>query len=85
MPDDEEEYEDETDQKNDEWFKENFFDLMQQYPREWIAVLDGRVIANGAYRIDVEDKAKAIAGELEYSVYFVPPTGTFTDIGYAQR
>ena len=83
--DDEEEYESEEDVKNDEWFKDNYIDLIDEHPRQWIAVMDQAIIAVGATRIEVEDKAKAIAGEREYSVYFVNPTATVTDTGYAQR
>jgi hypothetical protein len=32
--DDEEEYESEEDKKNDEWFKDNYIDLMEEHPRE---------------------------------------------------
>ncbi|MEM0449018.1 MAG: DUF5678 domain-containing protein [Methanomassiliicoccales archaeon] len=81
----EEEYESEEDRRNDEWLKDNFFDLVADYPREWIAVMGQRIIARGATRIEVEDKAKAIAGDREYSVYFIPPTATFTDVGYTTR
>ena len=83
--DEEEEYESEEDRRNDEWFKESFFDLIEEYPREWIAVMDQKVIARGATRIEAEDRGREIAGEQEFSVYFVPPTGTFTDVGYAPR
>jgi hypothetical protein len=83
--DNEEEYESEEDMKNDEWFKDNYIDLMEEHPREWIAVMDQRIIATGSTRIEVEDKAKAIAGERDYSVYFVNPTATITDTGYSQR
>lgn len=82
---DEEEYESEEDKKNDEWLKENFFDLVEEHPREWIAVMDKRIIARGATRIEAEDKGRAIAGDNDFSVYFIPPTATFTDAGYASR
>jgi hypothetical protein len=83
--DEEEEYESEEDVKNDEWLKENFFDLVDEHPREWIAVMDQRIIAVGATRIEAEDRGREVAGEHEFSVYFIPPTATFTDAGYASR
>jgi hypothetical protein len=83
--DNEEEYESEEDVKNDGWFKDNYIDLIEGHPREWIAVMDQTIIAVGATRIEVEDKAKAIAGERDYSVYYVNPTATVTDTGYAPR
>jgi hypothetical protein len=77
--------ESEEDVKNDEWFKKNFIDLMQKYPREWIAVKDCEIIATGLSKNEVADMADEIAGEEEYSLYFVPPTSTFTDTGYTNR
>ena len=85
MFDEEEEYESEEDKKNDQWFKDNYVDLIEGHPREWIAVMDQVIIASGATRIEIEDKAKAIAGERDYSVYYVNPTATITDSGYAPR
>ncbi len=83
--DEEEEYESEEDVKNDEWFKENYIDLIEEHPREWIAVMDKAIIAIGATRTEADDKAKAIAGERDYSIYFINPTATVTDTGYAPR
>ena len=85
MFDEEEEYESEEDVKNDEWFKENYIDLIEEHPREWIAVMDRAIIAIGATRTEADDKAKAIAGERDYSIYFINPTATVTDTGYAPR
>ncbi len=85
MFDEEEEYESEEDVKNDQWFKENYIDLIEEHPREWIAVMDGVIIAIGATRTEADDKAKVIAGEHDYSIYFINPTATVTDIGYAPR
>jgi hypothetical protein len=79
------EIESESDKKNDEWLKENFFDLVEEHPREWIAVMDQKIIAVGATRIEAEDKGADIAGERDFSVYFIPPTATFTDVSYASR
>ncbi len=83
--DNEEEYESEEDKRNDEWFKTNYIELMEKHPRDWIAVIDQKIVATGATRIEVEDRATAIAGERDYSVYFVNPTATVTDTGYAPR
>ncbi len=83
--DDEEVHESMKDMRNDMWFKENYIDLMQKHPREWIAVLDQKVIANGSSKTDVEVRADEIAGDEEYSLYFVLPTATVTDAGYSHR
>jgi hypothetical protein len=84
--DDDEEYEDEEDLRNDEWFKENYLDLMEDHPREWIAVSGQRLVCTGATRIEAEDRARELLGEKSaYSVYFVAPVDTITDVGYARR
>ena len=86
VPDDDDEaYEDEEDLQNDQWFKENYYDLIEQHPREWIAVAKGKIVSNGATRIEVEDKARDVLGSDEFSVYFVPPVDRSTDITYATR
>ena len=66
--------EDTVDQSNDAWFKENYLDLVQQYPRQWIAVLHRQVICNAARRPRAEAEARKIAGHREFSLYFVEPT-----------
>jgi hypothetical protein len=82
---DDEMKESETDLKNDEWFKENYLDLIVKHPREWIAVMDQQIIATSSNEIEVENKAKEIAGSKEFSKYFVAPTATFTDTNYSDR
>lgn len=70
---------------NDRWLRSNFIDLMQKYPREWIAVLGMKVIANASTQADVINMADAIAGGKEYSTYFIPATGMATDVGYSHQ
>ncbi len=84
--DDEEEYESEEDLKNDQWFKDNYLDLIEDHPREWIAVSGQRLVCTGATRIDVDDKARDLLGEgKDFSVYYVTPVDTITDVAYARR
>ena len=84
--DDEEEFENEEDLKNDQWFKDNYLDLIEDHPREWIAVAEQRLICTGATRIDVDDKARRLLGEAkDFSVYYVTPVDTITDVSYARR
>lgn len=66
--------EDELDLSNDAWLETNYLYLVQQYPRLWIAVMDQQVICDGATKREVEGKAKNIAGDREFSVYFIEPT-----------
>jgi hypothetical protein len=77
--------EDEADIMNDKWVEENFLDLVQKYPREWIAVMDRQVICSGITEGETESKAKSIAGDREFSVYFIPETPMETDVSYSRR
>ena len=85
MFDDEEEYESEEDVKNDQWFKENYIDLVEEHPRGWVAVMDQAIIAIGATRIEARTRPRRSPGDHDYSVYFINPTATVTDTGYAPR
>jgi len=75
MADDEEPSEDAVDVKNDEWMRANYLDLIQDYPNRWIAVLDQKVICSGNRKRAVESEAKGIAGDREFSLYFIEPSG----------
>jgi len=66
--------EDDIDLSNDQWLEENYFDLVQKYPRLWIAVIDQQVICDAGTKSAAEAKAKKIAGDQEFSVYFIEPT-----------
>lgn len=63
-----------AEQTNDAWFEEHFVELVQRYPGSWIAVLDRTVIAEGATKFAVNSAAKKLAGDREYSLYFIEPT-----------
>lgn len=85
MPNDDEMDESEDDLSNDEWFKANYIDLMQEHARDWIAVMDKKIIAAASTQSEVEILANEIAGDNEYSVYFVAPTAMVTDAGYSKK
>jgi hypothetical protein len=74
MMNDEEPSEDQEDMKNDQWLKENYLDLIQDYPNRWIAVLNQKIISTGNSKRQVESAAREIAGEREFSVYFIEPS-----------
>jgi hypothetical protein len=78
----EEKQESKEDLINDKWVEDNFEDLMQEYPRRWIAVMDQKVIASGGLRYFLERKAKKMVKDKAYSIYFIPPTSTRTDVTY---
>jgi hypothetical protein len=85
VSEDQEHSENETDLKNDEWFKDKYIDLMQEHPREWIAVMDQRIIAVSSNEIEVNILAKKVAGDKEYSLYFIAPTAMVTDASFSQK
>ncbi len=85
MSENKDKHESEDDKRNDEWFKENYIDLIQKHARDWIAVMDRKIIAISSTETEVQQKAKNIAGGKEFSVYFVAPTASSTDSDYAQR
>lgn len=66
--------EDSAGRSNDEWFKANLLDLVEKYPRQWIAVLDGAVICTSASRGRARAEAKRIAAGKEFSLYFIEPS-----------
>lgn len=74
--------EDEEDLVNDRWVRENFMSLVQSYPTQWIAVMDKRVICSGVTENETESKARETVGKRRFSLYFIPPTPTWTDVGY---
>jgi len=85
MAPDDEINESETDRKNDQWFKDNYIDLMQEHARDWIAVMDQKIIAVSSNETDLELEANKVAGDNEYSIYFVSPTSPITDVCYPHR
>ncbi|MGD0057712.1 MAG: DUF5678 domain-containing protein [Methanomassiliicoccales archaeon] len=75
--------EDEEDLENDKWVEENFLRLVQAYPREWVAVMDQRVVCSGITESETDSKARKIIGARKFSLYFIPSTPTGTDVSYA--
>ena len=58
----------------DEWFKEHFLELVERYPGSWIAVSEGKVIADGTTRRSVTSAATRTAAGHAFSVYLIEPT-----------
>jgi len=72
--DENETLEDDADIRNDLWVKENYVGLCDEFPNQWIAVADQDVIASAITKRQVEKKAKEIAQERRFSVYFMEPS-----------
>lgn len=66
--------EEDYDKKNDEWFKANYLDLIQDYPFTWIAVCDQKVVATASTKAGAETKAKDAVGDKRCSFYFIEPS-----------
>jgi len=71
---DEEPIEDIDDIRNDIWLKENYVGLVNEYPNQWIAVIDQEVVAKGSTRRQVESEVQEIAKGRSYSMYFIEPS-----------
>lgn len=85
MSENEEKHESEDDKRNDEWFKENYIDLMQEHARDWITVMERKIVAISSTEMEAQLKGKKIAAGKEFSVYFVAPTASATDSDYSQQ
>lgn len=72
--DNKDEEESQEDIRNDLWLKENYIDLISDYPNQWIAVLDQKVVSTGNSKRQVEKQAKEIAGDRQFSLYFIEPS-----------
>lgn len=59
---------------NDNWFRDNLLDLVEKYPNQWIAVLNGNVIASSSSRRRARAEAKRVAGGGDFSLYFIQPS-----------
>jgi len=64
-----------SDMRNDEWFKQNYLYLIQDYPNMWIAVQDQKVVAHGNNRYQVSSDAKKAGGDRPFSLYFIEQSG----------
>ncbi len=71
-----------TTPSNDEWFRDNIFDLVEKYPNQWIAVLDRTVICTSASRRRAQAEAKKVAAGREFSLYFIEPS--MLQMGFAR-
>ncbi len=66
--------EDESRVSNDEWFAANLLDLVQQYPNQWIAVLDRQVICTSSSKRRAQAEARRLAEGRDFSLYFIEPS-----------
>jgi len=63
-----------SDASNDVWLEQNWMDLIQDYPRQWIAVMEQKVICSAPTKSGANSAAKEIAKGKPFSLYFIEPT-----------
>ena len=68
---------------NDDWFAANLLDLVQRYPNQWIAVLDGNVICSSSSKRRAQGEARRGAAGRDFSLYFIEPS--MLQMGFARR
>jgi hypothetical protein len=66
--------EDDADIRNDLWVKENYIGLCDEFPNQWIAVMDQDVVASGISKRGVQAKAEELAKGRRFSLYFMEPS-----------
>lgn len=54
-----------------DWAYEHYATLAAEHPNQWVAVVDGRVVAAGMDLGKVESVARGIAGRKDVAVLFV--------------
>jgi len=55
---------------DDRWANEHYNDIVKQYPNQWIAVVDKKVVASGKSIAEVIKKAKLTYAGREFPVLF---------------
>lgn len=54
-----------------DWAYEHYATLATEHPNQWVAIVDGRVVAAGMDLGEVESVARAIAARKDVAVLFV--------------
>ena len=54
-----------------DWAYEHYATLAAEHPNQWVAVLEGRVVAAGVNLGEVESVARGIAGRKDVAVVFI--------------
>jgi hypothetical protein len=64
-------------QKNDQFSRNNYKKLQEKYANKYVAIEDGRVIANGSSMVDLHKRATKIAKDARLVLFeFIPAKGT---------
>ncbi len=63
--------------EDEKWMNEHLRELREQYPDQWVAVVNGKVVAAGKNLAEVERLAEERTGEKEFPVRLVEATRKF--------
>lgn len=56
--------------EDDQWASEHYGDIVKQYPNQWVAVVDKKVIAAGKSMTEVINKAQSVYAGRQFPVLF---------------
>ena len=54
-----------------DWTSQHYSELMQKYPNEWVAVVDGKIISHGKDLEKIIKEAKRKTGKEHIAVEFI--------------
>jgi hypothetical protein len=56
--------------EDSKWASEHFTEIVKEYPNQWVAIVDKKVVAAGRTIAEVEKKATEKTGRDEFPIYF---------------
>lgn len=56
--------------EDNKWASENFAEIVREYPDQWVAIVDKKVIAAGKTIAEVEEITAEKTGRNEFPIYF---------------
>lgn len=57
--------------EDEDWAYDNYNELVEKYPDQWISIVDKNVVASGKKRAEVIELAKKIAGKRDFPTIFL--------------
>lgn len=57
--------------EDEDWAYDNYNELVEKYPDQWISIIDKNVVASGKRRAEVIELAKKIAGKRDFPTIFL--------------
>ncbi|MEW6607705.1 MAG: DUF5678 domain-containing protein [bacterium] len=54
-----------------EWLNKHYSDLRNQYPDQWVAVVNQKVVSSGTNLAQIETEAKTKTGRKEFPVFLI--------------